>query len=102
MTWSINLIGTRRAVREKIKKANLPICVADMIDYHLKPEISAPNGVKVEGFGHTNNSDGSFYSNISRLEITPITLELNESDAYPETGNATAPVTAEDASLLKG
>lgn len=79
MSWSINHIGTRAAVTEKVaNNVYLPPDVKQVILNVLndsRPNL--PNGVKVEGFGHqSDGTERSHYSNIGKLEIQPISLDL--------------------------
>lgn len=79
MSWHVKLIGTRnRVMRTVLAEPNLPPKVKDVILSLLQPEDNAPNGVRVEGFGHTHEGANSHYSNIGKLEVEPFVL-LDES-----------------------
>lgn len=78
MSWAINLTGTREEVKNEILtnpsiKATVPAFISDMIVNHLQDEDTAPNGVKIEGYGHLYDGKGSYNSNF-KLEITPLPL----------------------------
>jgi hypothetical protein len=78
MSWFVKTIGERGAVKKGIDgDANLPQKVKELIlsllgDEEPKP----PNGVRVEGFGHSYTGPGSFQSSIGRLEVEPFELTL--------------------------
>ena len=81
MSWSIKQIGTREAVKNQVSgDVGLPPAVRDCILSCLGEEKTAPNGIRVEGYGHTYTGGESYRSNIGKLEIEPFEL-LTENEA---------------------
>jgi hypothetical protein len=80
MSWNIKTFGTREAVRAKILADKyLPTLVKSLIittihDLHPSHANNPQNGIRVEGYGHHNDVDGSCLGNIGKLEVEPIEL----------------------------
>jgi hypothetical protein len=73
MSWYIKAIGERKAVRAKVEaETNLPSNVKAAILDCLQDGPNVAAGYKVEGNGHHNSGDGSYFGNISNLSCEPI------------------------------
>lgn len=75
MSWMIKKIGKRSSVFIEIKNdMNLPFEIKAACLSVLNEEPDAPNGVRVDGYGHTYQGKGSSFSSIGKLEVEPIQL----------------------------
>jgi hypothetical protein len=75
MSWSIQKIGKRAVVRAAVQSdTNIPQSIKTCILEALQDEPSTLNGVRVEGYGHQYTGEGSYYSNIGKLEVMPLEL----------------------------
>jgi hypothetical protein len=73
MSWYIKKIGKRASVRaEIVTDANLPSAIRTAITSVLGDEPGTPNGVRVEGYGHTYQGEHTSISSIGKLEVEPI------------------------------
>ena len=81
MSWNITLIGERAAVKAAVEantnlpsalKALITATIHDVVPHHGKDT----NGIRVVGYGHHNDGDGSSLGNIGKLEIEPFILTL--------------------------
>ncbi len=75
MSWYINEIGTRAAVRAKVEASTqvppaIKTVILDIID---DPNPTAPNGVHVEGNGHQG---GGSFNNLNQLKVWNVNLTL--------------------------
>jgi hypothetical protein len=84
MSWSIKRVGTREEVRKAVEAdTNLPSTVKAVILDHLGWGDKAPNGVRVETYGH-HDGGGVGACSISKLEIEPLELLLPAPAAVAE------------------
>ena len=75
MSWNINIVGSRKAVRAKIENEALPPGVkAAILEVCDDPKpYDHHNGLHVKGYGH-NNDGKSAESNIGSLTVEGVEL----------------------------
>jgi hypothetical protein len=77
MSWSINLIGKKAAIKKKVaEEPCLPESVKTVIIEHIQEDnLGTLNGVRVEGYGHKSDGPGSYHSGIGKLEVVQIQIQ---------------------------
>jgi hypothetical protein len=76
MSWSLNLVGTRSAVKAAVQKAGNEVpdgvkkAIVEVCD-DPNPGNNAGNGILVKGHGH-NNTGNSYRSSIGMLTVEPV------------------------------
>lgn len=75
MSWYIDQIGTRAAVKANVLESSQipPVIKQAIIDILDDTNPIAPNGVRVKGNGHQG---GGHYNNINELVVQPVNLTL--------------------------
>ena len=74
MSWSIQLVGSRAAVKAALdKRTDLPATVSAAIAEICSDPKPYRNGLLVKGFGH-NNDGKSCESSIGSLVVEPVEL----------------------------
>lgn len=75
MSWYIDHIGTRAAVKAKVlESTQVPPTIKQVInDIIDDPNPAAPNGIRLSGRGHQG---GGHYNNIDHLSVQPVVLAL--------------------------
>lgn len=75
MSWYIDQIGTRAAVKSKVlESTQLPATIKQVIiDIIDDPNPNAPNVIRLKGNGHQG---GGSWNAIGELQVQPIALTL--------------------------
>lgn len=80
MSWSINVVGPRSAVKAKVQAdqyipPGLKQTIAEICD---DKTASSANGIRVEGSGHSGGGTGY----INSLKVEPITILAEETRGF--------------------
>lgn len=75
MSWYIDQIGTRAAVKAKVlESTRIPHTIKQVIvDIINDPSSTAPNGIRLRGHGHQG---GGSWNVVGELSVQPVDLVL--------------------------
>ena len=73
----------QKIVEDPYLPETLKAVIAANINDPAAPGYEKLNGVRVEGYGHTNAGDGSYVSSIGKLEVEPLELVLPVAESAP-------------------